>query len=246
MKKVISFCLFGNQPKYCVGAVRNAKLARQIYKGWKTRFYCGESVPENIRIALLQTGACGFEETEYRTDVLRPYRKYQSCDELTELVCYADQGNHSMMLDRFLAIQDNDVAIFRDCDSRLSNREKLAVDQWLESDKSIHSMHCHFHHSVPILGGLWGIKNSLFAQEMCGWAMEWAKSHKAEWQCDQNFLKEVVWPLVSDTVMNHADFHMNIWPGIPFPTSIQPGHFIGATYDENDNIDQKQLRELYG
>ena len=39
MKKIISFCLWGNDPKYTVGALRNAELAKTIYPDWKTRFY---------------------------------------------------------------------------------------------------------------------------------------------------------------------------------------------------------------
>ena len=31
MKKVISFCLWGNDPKYNVGAIRNAEIAKEIY-----------------------------------------------------------------------------------------------------------------------------------------------------------------------------------------------------------------------
>ena len=37
-KKVISFSLYGNDPKYCVGAIKNAKLAKYIYPDWVCRF----------------------------------------------------------------------------------------------------------------------------------------------------------------------------------------------------------------
>ena len=49
MKKVISFSLWGDDPKYTIGAIRNAELAKTVYPGWVPRFYCAKnSVPENI------------------------------------------------------------------------------------------------------------------------------------------------------------------------------------------------------
>ena len=38
--KVISFSLWGDNPKYTIGAMRKAELAATWYKGWKCRFYC--------------------------------------------------------------------------------------------------------------------------------------------------------------------------------------------------------------
>ena len=241
--KIISFSLWGDNPKYCVGAVKNAELARQIYPDWVSRFYCGTSVPSETTIALLQHGN-GWKQVAFQDDV---FSKWQSVDGLTEVVFLPDQGDWRMMLNRFTPIEETDVEVMisRDCDSRLSLREKTAVDEWLISDKSFHTMHCHFHHSVPILGGMFGIKKGLFS-ELSRHAIEWARSHESRWQIDQDFLKEVVWPIVQHDTLNHADFHTNIWPGQPFPTPMEAGHFIGATYDENDNIDLNQLRALHG
>ena len=42
--KVISFCLWGKDPKYNIGAIKNAQLVNEIYPGWTGRFYCGQSV----------------------------------------------------------------------------------------------------------------------------------------------------------------------------------------------------------
>jgi hypothetical protein len=131
----------------------------------------------------------------------------------------------------------------RDCDSRLSLREKAAVDEWLESDKGFHTIHDHFHHSVPILGGLWGIKRGclpVFDKLMSDWSAE------DRWQTDQDFLAQEIWPRVQSDTLNHSEFHTNIWPGIPIPVPRSGTEFIGATYDENDAIDVDQMRSLYG
>ena len=54
MKKLICFSLWGDNPKYTVGAIRNAELIKTVYPGWKARFYCGTSVPQNIISELLK------------------------------------------------------------------------------------------------------------------------------------------------------------------------------------------------
>ena len=42
-KKVISFSLWGNEPRYCMGAIKNAKIAQKIFKDWTCRFYVSNS-----------------------------------------------------------------------------------------------------------------------------------------------------------------------------------------------------------
>ena len=37
--KLITFSLWGQDPKYLVGAIRNAELASEIYPDWICRFY---------------------------------------------------------------------------------------------------------------------------------------------------------------------------------------------------------------
>ena len=111
MKKIVSFSLWGEDPKYTIGAIENAKLVNEIYQGWIGRFYCGKSVPENIINSLKNTPN-------------------------TEVIIMDEDGDWTGMFWRFLACKDGDVMISRDTDSRLSLREKLAVDEWLKSDKN--------------------------------------------------------------------------------------------------------------
>ncbi len=44
-------------------------------------------------------------------------------------------------------------------DSVPSERERLAVRQWEESNFTAHSMRDHPEHSLELLGGMWGVKN---------------------------------------------------------------------------------------
>ena len=51
-----------------------------------------------------------------------------------------------------------DLYVSRDLDSRFSDREKAAVQEWLESKADFHFMRDHPHHGTKILGSGWGSK----------------------------------------------------------------------------------------
>ena len=133
--KLLSFAVWGDNPKYLLGATRNAILAKDIYPGWKCRFYVSNDVPSIILMNL---------------------SIYKNVD----IVKMGPKGDWTGMYWRFLPTSetDVDVLISRDTDSRLNLREKLAVDQWLESDYGFHIMRDHPAHGFPVLGGMWGAK----------------------------------------------------------------------------------------
>merc|ERR1719391_1390928 len=64
------------------------------------------------------------------------------------------------MLWRFFPTLDPQVDLFvsRDLDSRFSERELAAVQEWIESGKAIHAMRDHPLHPFPLLGGAWGAR----------------------------------------------------------------------------------------
>lgn len=130
--KVISFCLYGNNPKYTVGAVRNAQIAQVLYPGWTCVFYVDEDTNQEILNRLRDESA---------------------------FVFFGDKNLRNRMLWRLTPTKDYTIekVIFRDCDSRMSLRELAAVKEWELSGKSVHIMRDHPFHGVPILGGMWGI-----------------------------------------------------------------------------------------
>lgn len=135
MKKIISFCLYGQSPIYEIGALRNSELAKEIYPEWICRFYVSEEVSKEIKDKLLQNGS---EVIEFKT-----------------------QTGMNPMLTRLLVFSDPDVEIWisRDCDSRLNHREREAVKEWENSDKIFHIIRDSHNHYYPILGGTFGVKN---------------------------------------------------------------------------------------
>ena len=206
MKKIISFSLWGENPKYTVGALRNAELAATIYRDWICRFYCGKSVPENI------------------TSQLKSYKNVEVID-MDEL------GNWTGMFWRFYACEDSDVMISRDTDSRLSFREKSAVDEWLESNKDFHIMRDHPYHTTEILGGMWGCRNGIL-RDIKKLIEDY---HKGDfWQVDQNFLREKIYPLVVNQSIIHDSYLKYNTDSKKFPTERINKEFVGDFFDEND------------
>jgi hypothetical protein len=145
--------------------------------------------------------------------------------ENTEIIEKEEDGDWTGMFWRFhdASDPDVDVMISRDCDSRLWFREKEAVDEWLNGDKSFHVMRDHPCHGVKILGGMWGVRNKkLFNMvDLCnGYAKQNA------WQTDQNFLRDVIWHMIHDDCHVHDCFFDNTG----FPGERDPDHFIGQSY----------------
>jgi hypothetical protein len=208
MKKLICYSLWGDNPKYTIGAIRNAEQIKDVYPGWIARFYCGSSVPVEIINELSSLSA--------------------------EIMVLPVPGDWSGMFWRFAAIADPDVEMMlsRDTDSRLSLREKNAVDDWLASDKLFHIMRDHPEHNTEILGGMWGARKPILQD------INYLMKHYTKgdfWQVDQQFLKEVVWPRVAYTTHTHDEFFSNN----PFPSQRKGLEFIGQVYDENENETQE-------
>jgi len=205
MTKVIAFSLWGTNPKYTIGAIKNAELAKEIYPDWQVWIYVSEDVEPHI------------------------------IDKLIALDCNVlnmGKGDWNGMFWRFEPAANPGITLIsRDTDSRLSLREKAAVDEWLDSDKDFHIMRDHPYHATEILGGMWGARNGV-VKNIKLWIDNYNKGDfDNRWQVDQNFLKEIVYPKIQDNVMTHDEFFFKN----PFPTKRINGEFVGSAYDEHNN-----------
>lgn len=63
-------------------------------------------------------------------------------------------GYASGMFYRFLVAVDHNVDryIIRDVDSRLNSRDRLAVEEWINSKLAIHIERDHVNHCIPMNG----------------------------------------------------------------------------------------------
>ena len=114
MKKIISFSLYGIKPNFQVGAVVNVLEAKRLYPDWKCRFYTTDD------------------------DAICKQLEYLGAE-----IVRMDDWPDGEMFWRFLAVDDADVCISRDCDSVVNEREVGAVKEWLEQDYQWHGMHDH-------------------------------------------------------------------------------------------------------
>ena len=214
MKKVISFSLWGDNPIYCVGAIKNADLALTHYPEWTCRYHIGKSTPEDF-----------ITELENRKNV--------------EIVLRPEDGNWEGMFWRFLDASDPevDVMISRDADSRLNHREAMAAKEWLASDKDFHIMRDHPQHATEILGGMWGVRGNILAN-MEGMIGDYVKGDF--WQVDQNFLREMIYPIIKDNAMVHDEY----FEKKPFPSARAPKRFVGQAFREDDKPLHPQHGEM--
>lgn len=214
MKKVISFCLWGDSPKYCVGAIRNAEIFKQFYPDWECRFYVHKSVPEN---------------TLSQIDAI----------ENTEIITVDQSPNWQSMFWRFLPIIDEEVDIFicRDCDSRLSDREAQAVKEWESSEKLIHIMRDHPHHGFTMLGGMIGFKKQSF-QLLKDCLKKFQPSD--HYGTDYVFFGRILYPLVKNISLVHDEF----FEKKKFPTARTNNEFVGQVYDEKSNTPKEHIEAL--
>jgi len=188
MKKVISFSLWGDNPRYVIGAILNADIAEKEWSDWICRFYVAPTVPNGI-----------IEELKSRDNV--------------EVVLMDEDESWNGMFWRFYPASDPDVdvTIFRDTDARLHIRDKAAVDEWIKSDKGIHIMRDNCQHGWVICGGLWGTKRGAIPSlEYMIKDAEILKNEKFNKHgVDQIFLQYSVYPIIIDDAFVHDDWFPN-------------------------------------
>ena len=217
MKYLISFCLWGDDPKYCIGAIKNADLALQIYPEWKCRFYCNKDVPIEILTKLIK-------------------RKN------TEVFILNKESNWKFAVSRFYAISDYeyDYIIFRDTDSRLNSREKYAVEEWIASENNLHIMRDHPSHAIfPIFAGMFGIKGKLILN-IEQLLIDFEKNNRESYNYDQIFLANYIYP----EFKNSLKIHDEIFTKNPFPTKRNNYEFVGEVFDIEDNSNKEHTHML--
>lgn len=220
MKNIIAFSLWGENLMYWKGAVENIKLVKKYYQDFICRFYIDE---------------------KSRPDLINMIQ-----GDNVEVVLMQNNDTFKGVFWRFLASEDPNVDIFlcRDCDSRISQREVDAVNEWLLSDKDFHIMRDHPCHAVPILGGMWGCRNNIMKDIQIGKLIENYGRYNYK-GVDQDFLRDIIYPIIKTKSFEHSEFNLNYGSTIyPFPTERINYEFVGEIYDENNNRNQDHINIL--
>lgn len=213
--KIISYCLWGNNPKYTIGAIRNAELASKYYSDWVCRFYISKTVPENI---ILQ---------------LKSFKN-------VEIVECKENGDWKFTMKRFLPMSENvELMLSRDTDSRIDEREVCAVNEWIKSGKSAHIMRDHpYHGGFPMLAGMFGIKGGIIKNVSSLFNL--VKEIPEQYHYDQIFLSNFIYPFIENDVLIHDEIFIKN----PFPTKRNGLKFVGQAFDENNNPCNPEHAEL--
>ena len=132
---IFSFSLYGSNPKYTLGMIRNAEWIPKRFPQSRVQIYLADDVPSDI------------------------------CDRLRSLpsvkiIPVSRKIGIQPMFDRFLAIDDEDCSIMfsRDADSRVHERDAGCIEDFIASHKMLHIIRDHHYHSMEIMGGLFGIR----------------------------------------------------------------------------------------
>jgi len=212
--RVISFSLYGDNPIYTMGCIRNAEIKREVFKEWEMWVYHNDTVPQNILEKLSELGV--------------------------KLINTKENNGFFGSLWRFNPITEPNVEYFisRDCDSRISLRDETAVNEWIESGMSFHILREHpIGHGWPINAGMWGAKGGsipTFKEMMVDYL---AKNNRTgDKSIDQCFLRDVIHPIAKTSLLLHDEYfnYEGIGQAIKRDRAIDDFAFIGESVDEND------------
>ena len=178
MNKIISISVWGSDPRYCIGAIKNAEIAKELMPDWKCRIFIDATVP-----------------LEYANQL-----HLMSNVEVAEV---DDEGVFGAFW-RFYSMfeSEDNITISRDSDSRISEREVKAVNEWLTSDKKFSIIRDHErHYDWPMLAGMWGMKGILNDSQH-DVMIEYSKNHF--YTSDQIYLAREIWPTAEKDSVIHG------------------------------------------
>ena len=103
------------------------------------------------------------------------------------------------MLYRYLPIGFADIGFIRDADSRISERDRWCIEEFLKSSKSYHIIRDHYWHKEPIMGGIFGWKKKL--------EIDLSLDSVIGYSQDMTYLKEHLYPLIKSDSLIHTNNH---------------------------------------
>lgn len=222
MKKVISFCVWGNKAIYNYGVYENALLLPKIFPDWHMVVYHTKTANLEVMKELKKI----------------PYVQVIEVD-------FPNHYRNSML--RFIAAFNPtyDAIIFRDADSRLLHRDRIAVNEWLKTEKPIHVMRDYPTNGrlYRISAGMWGVRNKFLLNEtiMKNFSDHFS-SFNNEYRIDEIFLFKYVYPLLtSENSVIHSQYCKYEPWATKFPASAPSGYynFVGKTFYLTEEASKK-------
>ncbi len=202
-----SFCLYNPpNPFYYTGLLENIDLIHQHFPGWVIYVYIGNDVPESFQEKLQSLG-CRLRQT--------------------------DAYGAVNMVHRFFAIDEPDIDIMmvRDADSRVHWKDRWAIQKFLESSYTFHTIRDNPEHYAYLMGGLWGMRKipnlsirTLYEKYKADGKEQNQRNN------DQNFLRVCVYPFARPIMLVHYSHNsvLNAFEhGVQFPFKWSDALYCG-------------------
>jgi hypothetical protein len=207
--KVVAFSLWGSHPAYYQGAIENARLiGDRYYSDWQSWFFIGSDAPAHYISELAKFASKLF---------------------------FVNRSDFSLAFERFSPIfyTNVDIAISRDADSRISDKEYQAVRDWEKTDKVFHAMRDHKLHNFPVMAGMWGVKSNMNDSALNDFR-EMYNARSLEFESDQVYFADF-YKKHKDLFLEHDDRRR--YGGVSFPEykNFDVGSYIGQRIDEGNN-----------
>lgn len=224
MTKVISFSLFGALETYCIGAIKNAKIAKKMFPDYECWFYVHKpSVPKSIckQLKIMKHVKVILKEGDLKTCKPMMWRFEPICDPSVELI------------------------MSRDCDSRLIDRDVWCINEFIKSDKIFNIIRDHPYHIKEIMGGTFAAKQSEIFLNFKDLLNDFKQVGEREY--DQVFLKNKLYPIIKNNCLIHSNWHKfegESVSKIKIPYNKDNYFFIGASYNFRSTIKTLERRLL--
>jgi hypothetical protein len=200
--KYISYSVWGDNKVYTYGVIENVLDAKKYYEGWIVRVHYNDTVPSNII----------------------DWLKGQDNVEVVHHSGTKKKASNTLWRFEDLFIKDA-VTMVRDADSRITERELVLVNDWLQSDKDFHIVRDHKDHKCPIIAGAFGVRNNCLEYigvptgtnsvneaplhfipglELMHTFLKDLPEHRDEYIVDQIFLAQYVYKYVANKSMVHC------------------------------------------
>lgn len=207
MKKIISYTLFGFETKYYVGAEKNVVINKELLPEWETVIYYHPEMTNMDNVKKLKLiGA--------------------TLIDVSNIIIGSKPSIEYPFFWRFLSFLNNNITLVRDLDSRVSDREVMYINRWLENDKDYFIIRDHPWHS-PVPSGLFGIKGKKLDFE--NHLNYFISKSDLKWGSDQEILEEYMCN-IEPIKIEYCGFDK---PETYIPRTNKE-FFIGIQLDEND------------
>src|SRR6218665_461247 len=248
-KWIIAMTLFGKDPKYAWGAIRNAQLMPIVFPKWKLRFY----VPHPDFI-LPNVGTKQVEIVDNTRVEIVPRRILSKLGQLGSDIVYVKNFSDKIppKFWRYLVTMDKTVDYFliRDADSRISDRDSAAVSDWMQ-ETDIPALHCvrdHPKHAdFPIVDGLFGGRTSKLRSRLKGknlletvkeiytntsrGLVDYGNNDKRRNPGD--ILNDILWSMLSEDALCHDSVSCEKWNNTrSFPVKREREEYLGQKFNE--------------